>query len=47
MSLGQLVEDVRLAVEGRTPVQLLGRTAGIVPTPAELLERIESLWSGL
>jgi 2-oxoglutarate ferredoxin oxidoreductase subunit alpha len=43
LSLGQLVEDVRLAVEGRCPVRLHGRTGGIVPTPAEVLHEIERL----
>jgi 2-oxoglutarate ferredoxin oxidoreductase subunit alpha len=43
LSLGQLVEDVRLAVEGRRPVGLLGRTGGIVMTPAEVLGEIRKL----
>jgi 2-oxoglutarate ferredoxin oxidoreductase subunit alpha len=43
LSVGQLVEDVRLAVEGRCPVHLLGRTGGVVPTPGEVLEAIEGL----
>jgi len=43
LSLGQLVEDVRLAVEGRRPVRLLGRTGGVVMTPAEVLEAIRRL----
>lgn len=43
LSLGQLVEDVRLAVEGRCPVRLLGRTGGVVMTPAEVLEAIRRL----
>ena len=38
MSLGQLVEDVRLAVEGRCPVEFYGRTGGVVPTPEEVAE---------
>ena len=37
-SLGQMVEDVRLALEGRCPVELLGRPAAI-PSTAEVLER--------
>jgi 2-oxoglutarate ferredoxin oxidoreductase subunit alpha len=37
MSLGQMVEDVRLAVEGAVPVEFLGRPGGAVPTPAEIL----------
>ena len=38
LSAGQLVEDVRLAVEGRTPVFFHGRTGGMVPTPDEVVE---------
>ncbi len=41
MSLGQLVEDVRLAVDGSCPVHLYGRPGGVVPTPAEVVEQIE------
>ncbi len=36
MSAGQMVEDVRLAVAGRTPVELYGRPGGVVPTPEEV-----------
>ena len=38
MSAGQMVEDVRLAVEGRAPVGFVGRPGGGVPSPAEILE---------
>jgi len=41
LSAGQLVEDVRLAVEGRTPVLFHGRTGGMVPTPGEVLEALQ------
>jgi len=40
MSLGQMVEDVRLAVAGRAPVVFYGRPAGGVPTVEEILEKI-------
>jgi pyruvate/2-oxoacid:ferredoxin oxidoreductase alpha subunit len=40
LSNGQLVEDVRLAVEGRRPVQLYSRYGGVVPTTEELLEHL-------
>ncbi len=33
-----MVEDVRLAVEGRTPVFFHGRTGGMVPTPGEVVD---------
>jgi len=38
MNLGQMVEDVRLAVEGRRKVEFYGRPGGGVPTPGELLK---------
>jgi hypothetical protein len=39
-----MVEDVRLAVEGRTPVAFHGRTGGMVPTPDEVLAALRHLW---
>ena len=36
MSLGQMVEDVRLAVDGKKPVHFLGRSGGQTPTVAEI-----------
>lgn len=41
MNSGQMVEDVRLAVEGRVPVEHFGRMGGMVHSPAEVLEAIE------
>ena len=38
LSTGQMVEDVRLAVEGRAPVHFYGRCGGMVPGSTELLE---------
>ena len=43
LSAGQMVEDVRLAIEGRCPVTFLGRTGGMVPTPGEVVAQIRSL----
>ncbi len=37
MSNGQLVEDVRLALNGARPVEFLGRTGGNVPSHEEVL----------
>lgn len=39
---GQMVEDVKLAVEGKVPVHHFGRMGGIVPTPEEVVEAIKS-----
>jgi 2-oxoglutarate ferredoxin oxidoreductase subunit alpha len=43
MSLGQMVEDVRLAVAGKAPVLLHGRAGGGIPTVDEVLEKIKQL----
>ncbi|MBN1197362.1 MAG: 3-methyl-2-oxobutanoate dehydrogenase subunit VorB [Candidatus Aminicenantes bacterium] len=38
MNAGQMVEDVRLAANGRKPVYSTGRMGGILPTPEEILD---------
>ncbi len=43
MNGGQMVDDVRLAVEGRIPVTFYGRMGGVVPLPDEVLEQIQAL----
>jgi len=42
MSNGQLVEDVRLALNGTRPVEFLGRTGGNVPSHEEVLEFVRA-----
>jgi 2-oxoglutarate ferredoxin oxidoreductase subunit alpha len=42
MNAGQMVEDVRLAVAGRTPVEFYGRLGGIVPFPDEILSQVRA-----
>ena len=41
MSMGQMVDDVRLAVNGQKPVNFFGRTGGIIPTPKEVFDEIK------
>lgn len=43
MSAGQMVEDVRLAVNGRARVDFYGRMGGGIPTEEEILQRIEAM----
>ena len=43
MSLGQMVEDVRLAVNGAKPVHFFGRTGGMVPTVREIMDEITKI----
>jgi 2-oxoglutarate ferredoxin oxidoreductase subunit alpha len=42
MSAGQMVEDVRLAVSGKVPVEFYGRMGGIVPSPEEVLNALKT-----
>ncbi len=42
MNAGQMVEDVKLAVNGKIPIEFYGRMGGIVPTPEEILEALET-----
>ena len=46
MSMGQMVDDVRLAVNGACPVSFFGRTGGVIPSPAEVLAEIEKMAGG-
>ncbi|MCX7680474.1 MAG: 3-methyl-2-oxobutanoate dehydrogenase subunit VorB [Anaerolineae bacterium] len=43
MNAGQMVEDVRLAVEGCCPVQSYGRMGGVIPLPDEILPELKNM----
>ena len=43
MNAGQMVQDVKLAVEGKVPVYFKGRMGGMIPTPEDVLEEIEAV----
>ena len=43
LSSGQLIEDVRLHVGGITPVQLLRRTGGMMPTAEDVVQTIKKM----
>ena len=40
LSMGQMIEDVRLAVNGKAPVTLCNRSGGMIPSPEQVLEAI-------
>ncbi len=46
MNGGQMLDDVRLAAEGRVPVSFYGRMGGIVPLPDEVLDAIRKVHAG-
>jgi len=41
MSLGQMVEDVKLAVNGKAEINFYGRVGGVIPTQSEILTEIK------
>ena len=43
MSMGQMVDDVKLAINCSKPVEFYGRTGGVIPTPVEVLEQIKKI----
>lgn len=46
MSSGQMLEDVKLAVCGKTKIEFYGRMAGVVPTPEEIFTHLKTLIRG-
>ena len=46
MSMGQMVDDVRLAVKCARPVEFYGRTGGMIPTPIEVYNKIVEMNGG-
>jgi 2-oxoglutarate ferredoxin oxidoreductase subunit alpha len=45
LNSGQMVEDVRLAVNGSRPVHFAGRMGGMIPTPEDILKEVENVLS--
>ena len=43
MSSGQMLEDVKLAVEGRKPVHFVGRMGGMIPTVSDVMKKIREI----
>ncbi len=43
MSMGQMVDDVKLAINCSKPVDFFGRTGGVIPAPAEILAKIKEM----
>ncbi len=41
LSMGQMIEDVRLSVNGKVPVTLCNRTGGMIPSPEQVLAAIK------
>lgn len=46
MSMGQMVEDVRLAVNGRKPVHFYGRVGGMLPVARDVYNEVKKIMAG-
>ena len=40
LNMGQMIEDVKLAINCSRPVYFVGRTGGMIPSPEEVLAKI-------
>ncbi|QUH18899.1 3-methyl-2-oxobutanoate dehydrogenase subunit VorB [Alkaliphilus sp. B6464] len=47
MSTGQMIDDVKIANEGRLPVHFYGRTGGMVPTPDAIIAKAKEVLGGV
>ncbi len=46
LSLGQMIQDVKLSVEGRYPVSFFGRTGGMLPEPEDIVRALKKIIKG-
>ena len=46
LSMGQMIEDVKLAIECKKPVTLCNRAGGMIPSPDQVLEAIKNAAKG-
>ena len=46
LSMGQMIEDVKLAENCRKPVYLCNRAGGMIPEPEQIIAKLEELEGG-
>jgi 2-oxoglutarate ferredoxin oxidoreductase subunit alpha len=46
MSMGQMIDDVKIASAGRWPVHFYGRSGGMIPKPIEIVEKVKDIIGG-
>ncbi|MGV8146721.1 MAG: 3-methyl-2-oxobutanoate dehydrogenase subunit VorB [Alkaliphilus sp.] len=47
MSMGQMIDDVKIANEGRLPIHFHGRPGGMIPSPEEIAEKAKEIVGGV
>lgn len=43
LNSGQMIEDVRLGINGKVPVEFYGRLGGMMPTPESIVDHLQNL----
>lgn len=46
MSHGQMLDDVKIAVNGKLPIDFYGRSGGMIPTPDEIVTKVKEMLGG-
>lgn len=46
MSMGQMIDDVKIVSNGRLPVDFYGRSGGMIPTPEGIVNKIKEMVGG-
>lgn len=46
MSMGQMVDDIKIGIEGRLPVEFYGRSGGMIPTPEAIVAKVKEILGG-
>ena len=47
LSMGQMIDDVRIGVEGRVPIRLIHKAGGLVPTSMEVADKAQQILEAL
>lgn len=47
LSMGQMIDDIKIGTAGRLPVELIHRTGGMIPTSLEIVEKTKKILGGL
>jgi len=46
MNTGQMIDDVKIALNGRIPTKFYGRTGGMIPSPEEIVNQVKEILGG-
>lgn len=47
LSLGQMIDDVKIAVNGSHPISFFGRTGGMIPEPEDIIRAVKNMIKGV